>query len=142
MSSEKYSKFSPLNPFFDIVMKGLDGLVDGDHFWDAVADDAVFEFLYRFPGWPGKFESRDNYMKAMEGYGVRLESAESSSCIAHKTSAQSSSSMRCMGCRLLRVKRMTTAFALLLSSRIARLFIGVTTWTLLRQGLHPRIHEQ
>jgi hypothetical protein len=31
MSSEKYSRFSPLNPFFDIVMNGLDGLVDGDH---------------------------------------------------------------------------------------------------------------
>src|SRR5207302_6295199 len=123
-------------------MNGLDGLVDGDHFWDAVADDAVFEFLYRFPGWPGKLESRHNYMKAMEGYGMRLQSATASSCIAHRTSAQSSSSMRCMACRLLRVKRMTTAFALLLSLRTARLFIGVTTWTLLRQCLHPRIHEQ
>jgi len=76
LSSEKYSRFSPLNPFFDIVMNGLDGLVDGDHFWDAVADDAVFEFLYHFPGWPGKLESRHNYMKAMEGYGMRLQSAD------------------------------------------------------------------
>jgi len=40
-------KFKALDPFFNIVMKGLDGLVDGDHFWDAVADKAVFEFLYR-----------------------------------------------------------------------------------------------
>jgi len=76
MSSEKYARFSPLNPFFDIVMNGLDGLVDGDHFWDAIADDAVFEFLYRFPGWPGKLESRHNYMKALEGYRMRLQSAD------------------------------------------------------------------
>ena len=76
MSSENYSRFSPLNPFFDIVMNGLDGLVDGDHFWDAVADDAVFEFLYRFPGWSGKLESRHKYMEAMEGYGMRLQSAD------------------------------------------------------------------
>jgi hypothetical protein len=131
-----------LNPFFDIVMNGLDGLVDGDHFWDAVADDAVFEFLYRFPGWPGKLESRHNYIKAMEGYGMRLQSADG--LVVHRSQDQRTviSSMRCMACRLLRVKRMTTAFALLLSLRTARLFIGVTTWTLLRQCLHPRIHEQ
>ena len=86
MSSEKYSRFSPLNPFFDIVMNGLDGLVDGDHFWDAVADDAVFEFLYRLPGWPGKLESRHNYMKAMEGYGMRLQSADG--LVVHRSQDQ------------------------------------------------------
>jgi ketosteroid isomerase-like protein len=56
-------------------MKGLEGLVDGDHFWDAVADDAVFEFLYRFPGWPERLESRAAYMTALEGYRMRLHSA-------------------------------------------------------------------
>ena len=48
MDSSKYDKFKALDPFFNIVMKGLDGLVDGDHFWDAVADEAVFEFLLSF----------------------------------------------------------------------------------------------
>ena len=86
MSNKKYSRFSPLNPFFDIVMSGLDGLVDGNHFWDAVADDAVFEFLYRFPGWPGKFESRHEYMKAMESYGMRLQSADG--LVVHRSQDQ------------------------------------------------------
>ncbi len=36
-------------PFYKIIMEGLKGEVDGEHFWDAVAEDAVFEFLYRFP---------------------------------------------------------------------------------------------
>jgi hypothetical protein len=38
MDKSKYDKFKALDPFFHIVMKGLDGLVDGDHFWDAVVD--------------------------------------------------------------------------------------------------------
>jgi ketosteroid isomerase-like protein len=75
VGTPKYEKFKALDPFFSIVMKGLEGLVDGDHFWDAVADDAVFEFLYRFPGWPERFESRAAYMTAMEGYRMRLHSA-------------------------------------------------------------------
>ena len=76
MDDSKYDKFEALNPFFSIVMKGLDGLVDGDHFWDAVADEAVFEFLYRFPGWPERLESRAAYMSALEGYAMDLHSAD------------------------------------------------------------------
>ena len=37
-------------PFYNIIMEGLSGEVDGEHFWDAVSKDAVFEFLYNFPG--------------------------------------------------------------------------------------------
>ena len=86
MGSNKYSTFSALNPLFDIVMNGLDGLVDGDHFWDAVADDAVFEFLYRFPGWPGKLESRRKYMKLLESYGMHLKSADG--LVVHRSQDQ------------------------------------------------------
>lgn len=76
MDTARYDKFNALNPFFDIVMEGLAGLVDGDHFWDAVADEAVFEFRYRFPGWPERLETRAAYMRAIEGYGMRLHSAD------------------------------------------------------------------
>jgi ketosteroid isomerase-like protein len=67
-------------------MNGLYGLVDGDHFWDAVADDAVFEFLYRFPGWPSKLQSRHKYMKLLEGYGMRLNSADG--LVVHRSQDQ------------------------------------------------------
>ena len=40
------------DPFFEIIMKGLSGVVDGDHYFDTIAEDATFEFLYEFPGWP------------------------------------------------------------------------------------------
>jgi hypothetical protein len=45
-----YATFKALDPFFAIIKHGLKGLVDGDHFWDLIAEDAVFEFLYDFPG--------------------------------------------------------------------------------------------
>ena len=54
MRDPEYAAFSALDPFFDIVRQGLTGLVDGDHYFDTIAPDAVFEFRYRFPGWPTK----------------------------------------------------------------------------------------
>src|ERR1700733_14017313 len=83
MGTSKYDKFKALDPFFSIVMKGLEGLVDGDHFWDAVADDAVFEFLYRFPSWPVRLEMRAAYTTAMEGSRRRLHSANG--LVVHST---------------------------------------------------------
>jgi ketosteroid isomerase-like protein len=57
-------------------MKGLEGEVDGEHFWDAVAKDAVFEFLYRFPGFTTKIEGRKAYMDWFSGYSMVLHSAD------------------------------------------------------------------
>lgn len=48
----KYAIFEALNPFFEIIQKGLTGLVDGEHYFDTIADDAFFDFRHRFPGWP------------------------------------------------------------------------------------------
>jgi hypothetical protein len=59
MRDPAYAAFSALDPFFDIVGKGLKGLVDGDHYFDTIAPDAVFEFRYRFPGWPTKLVGRE-----------------------------------------------------------------------------------
>jgi hypothetical protein len=46
MATDKYPEHKALNPFFDVVMKGLNGLVDGEHYYDAIAENAQFEFLY------------------------------------------------------------------------------------------------
>jgi ketosteroid isomerase-like protein len=63
-------------PFYSIIMKGLDGEVDGAHFWDAIAEDAMFEFLYRFPGFTTKIEGRKAYMDWFSGYSMVLHSAD------------------------------------------------------------------
>ena len=63
-------------PFFGIIMEGLKGAVEGEHFWDAVAEDAVFEFLYNIPGFTNKIEGRAAYMDWFGGYGNILHSAD------------------------------------------------------------------
>lgn len=69
MTNSKYAAFVALDPFFDIVMQGLAGAVDGDHYFEAIANDAVFEYRYVFPGFPKKVEGRDALMALSAGYG-------------------------------------------------------------------------
>jgi hypothetical protein len=52
-----------------MFMQGLAGLVDGDHYFDTIAPDAVFEFRYRFPGYPTKVVGREALMALYAGYG-------------------------------------------------------------------------
>ena len=49
MPDAKYAAHEALEPFFEIIMRGLRGVVDGDHYFDTIAEDATFEFLYEFP---------------------------------------------------------------------------------------------
>jgi hypothetical protein len=66
------------DPFSRLYMKGLSGVVDGDHYFDTIAGDAMFEFLYKFPGWPRTIRGRAELMTAYSGYGnsIRLRSAD------------------------------------------------------------------
>ena len=72
MPDPKYQVFAALDPFFDIVRQGLAGHVDGDHYFDTIADDAVFEFRYIFPGWPQRLNSREALMALYAGYGNNI----------------------------------------------------------------------
>jgi hypothetical protein len=42
VQTTKYAAFDALRPYFELVQKGLSGLVDGEHYFDTVADDAFF----------------------------------------------------------------------------------------------------
>jgi uncharacterized protein len=72
MTDPKYKSFAALDPFFDIVQRGLAGRVDGDHHFDTIADNAVFEYRYIFPGWPQKLASREELMALYAGYGNNI----------------------------------------------------------------------
>jgi uncharacterized protein len=78
MSKSKYAKFDALDPFFKIVIAGLAGLVDGTHLFDTIADDAVFDFRYDFPGWPRRICGLTALMDQFSGYGnsIKLHSAD------------------------------------------------------------------
>jgi ketosteroid isomerase-like protein len=61
--------FTALEPFFRIIEKGLEGAVDGGHFFELFADDAVTEFVVTVPGYPKRVEGRDNLAELYRGYG-------------------------------------------------------------------------
>lgn len=86
MVNRKHPAFKKAaEPFYNIIMKGLKGEVEGEHFWDAVAEDAVFEFLYHFPGFPSKINGRKKYMEWFGGYSMELKSADG--LVVHKSTA-------------------------------------------------------
>jgi ketosteroid isomerase-like protein len=85
MTNSQYAAFEALDPFFDIVMQGLAGAVDGDHYFDAVADEAVFEFRYVFPGFPTKIVGRDTLMALYSGYGDSTILHSGDTLIVHRS---------------------------------------------------------
>ena len=52
MPSSKYAAYEAARPYFELVRGALRDLVEGDHFFDIVARDLVYEVLYDFAGWP------------------------------------------------------------------------------------------
>jgi uncharacterized protein len=79
----KYEGFEALNPWFEVVQKGLDGLVDGEHFFDMFADNAVFESRYKLPGWPMKIQGRAKLVTALSGYGDSIVLHSSDHLVVH-----------------------------------------------------------
>jgi uncharacterized protein len=77
MPENKYSSYAGAEPYFALVRKALGDLVDGEHFFDIVADDLVYEVRYDL-GWPRVVRGRADLMDQFEGYvgSIRLQSAD------------------------------------------------------------------
>jgi uncharacterized protein len=84
MLDPKYKAFAALNPFFEIVQHGLAGLVDGSQYFDMIAESAVFEFRYVFPGWPQEVNGRAALMKLYAGYGDNIILDRADALIVHR----------------------------------------------------------
>jgi uncharacterized protein len=84
VTDPKYKAFTALDPFFNIVQQGLAGQVDGDHYFDTIADHAVFEFRYIFSGWPQKLDSRDALMALYAGYGNNIILHAADALVVHR----------------------------------------------------------
>ena len=85
MTDPKYKAFTALDPFFDIVQQGLAGQVDGEHYFDTIADNAVFEFRYIFPGWPQKVDGREALMELYAGYGNNILLHGADALVVHQS---------------------------------------------------------
>jgi len=83
MSVSNLDDFRALEPFFAVIEKGLDGLVDGDHFFDLLADDIVTEFVITVPGYPKRVEGRENLAELYRGYGNTIMLERGSDLAVH-----------------------------------------------------------
>jgi len=81
----EYAAYQPAAPYFDLVRRALGDLVEGEHFFDIVSDDVVYEVLYELPGWPRVIEGRTNLMAAFRGYVGNIALHSANQLITHKT---------------------------------------------------------
>jgi ketosteroid isomerase-like protein len=85
MPKTEYKAFEALDPFFEVVMEGLRGLVDGEHYFDTFAEDAIFESRYHFPGWAVTIRGRANLMAALSGYGKTIKLHSGDALVVHRS---------------------------------------------------------
>lgn len=77
MSKPKYAAYKAADPYFDLVRRALGDLVDGEHFFDIVTDNTIYEVLYDL-GWPRVIRGRTALMDAFRGYVdvINLQAAD------------------------------------------------------------------
>lgn len=85
MSNLTYAAYQASKPYFDLVRGALGDLVDGEHFFDAVTDDVIYEVLYDFPGWPRVLKGRADLMAQFSGYGDYIKLRTADNLISHTT---------------------------------------------------------
>jgi uncharacterized protein len=61
--------FRALDPFFRIIEQALAGLVDGEHFFDLLADEVVFDYIITVPGYPRHVVGRAAVAELYRPYG-------------------------------------------------------------------------
>jgi len=84
MPNPKYAAYEASRPYFELVRGALGDHVDGEHFFDIVADNVVYEVLYDFPGWPRIIRGRADLMAKFRGYGNNIEPQSADKLITHK----------------------------------------------------------
>jgi uncharacterized protein len=69
---ENINDFRALDPFFRIIERGLAAYTDGEHFFDLLAEDVIFDFVITVPNYPRRVVGRDNLIELYRGYGSVL----------------------------------------------------------------------
>jgi hypothetical protein len=73
------SNFGADGPFFRVIREGLKGLIEGDDYFDLLADDVVFEYVISVPSYPRRVQGRQSIIDLYSGYDdyMRVHSADS-----------------------------------------------------------------
>jgi ketosteroid isomerase-like protein len=85
MPSGTYADYEAASPYFELVRGALGDLVEGEHFFDVVNDDVVYEVLYDFPGWPRVVCGRAHLMTQFKAYCANVELQSADQLIVHRT---------------------------------------------------------
>ena len=64
--------FAALDPFFRIIERGLDGLVEPGHFFDLLAEDITVDYVVTVPGYPRHIEGRAAVAELYRPYGTMI----------------------------------------------------------------------
>src|SRR5882672_7946844 len=64
--------FKALDPFFRIIETGLEGIADGGHFFDLLAEDVIFDYIITVPGYPRRVEGRKAVSELYRPYGTTI----------------------------------------------------------------------
>ena len=64
--------FQALDPFFRIIERGVAGLVDGEHFFDLLAEDVIVDYVITVPGYPRRVEGRHTVAELYRPYGATI----------------------------------------------------------------------
>lgn len=77
MPSRNYDAYEGAEPYFELIRRALEGLADGEHFFDIVADDIVYEVRYDL-GWPRVIQGRADLMARFARYvdAIGIRSAD------------------------------------------------------------------
>ncbi len=85
MPNPEYAAYKAAAPYFELVRRALGDLVDGEHFFDVVSDDVVYEVLYEIAGWPRFIRGRADLMAQFKGYCDNVELQSADRLTVHKT---------------------------------------------------------
>lgn len=83
MPTADYAVYETVQPYFDLVRGALGDRVEGNHFFDAVADDVAYEVLYEFPGWPRLIRGRAELMAKFVAYGRNIALHAADNLVVH-----------------------------------------------------------
>jgi hypothetical protein len=67
-----FDDFEARDPFFRIIEKGLDGIADGGHFFDLLAEDVIFDYIITTPGYPRHIQGRQTVAELYRPYGTMI----------------------------------------------------------------------
>jgi len=85
MRNPQYAVYQGAEPYFNLVRGALGDLVDGEHFFDILADNVIYEVLYDIAGWPQTIRGRADLMAQFKSYCENVELRSADKLITHKT---------------------------------------------------------